>query len=68
MAKITNVFAVHMSDWEIAELPVKEALPLIHGSKTINDLINYVPSETTKPLVFFVTKEAAEKFIELCRV
>lgn len=67
MAKITNVFAVYMPDWEIAEIPVKEALLLIRGGKTIHDLINYVPSEITRPLVFFVTKEAANKFIELCR-
>ena len=64
---MTNVFAVHMPSWEIAELPVKDALPLIRDGKSLHDLINYVPTVTTKPLVFFVTKEAAEKFIELCQ-
>lgn len=62
-----NVFAVHMPSWEIAELPVKQALPLIRNGRSLNDLINYVPTVTTKPLVFFVTRESAEKFIELCR-
>lgn len=62
-----NVFAVHMPSWEIAELPVKQALPLIRNGRSLNDLINYVPSVTTKPLVFFLTREAAEKFIELCQ-
>lgn len=64
---MTNVFAVHIPNWEIAELPVKQALKLIRGARKLHDLINYVPTETTKPIVFFVTKEAAEKFIELCQ-
>ena len=64
---MTTVFAVHMPTWEIAELPVKQALPLIRGARSLNDLINYVPTVTTKPLVFFVTKNAAEKFVELCK-
>lgn len=62
-----TVFAVHMPNWEIAELPLKQALPLVKGARSLHDLIRYVPSETTKPLVFFVTKKAAEKFIELCK-
>lgn len=62
-----TVFAVHMPNWEIAEIPLKQATKLIRGARKLHDLINYVPSETTKPLVFFVTREAADKFVELCR-
>ena len=62
-----TVFAVHMPNWEIAEIPLKQATKLIRGVRKLHDLINYVPSETTKPLVFFVSKNGAEKFVELCQ-
>ena len=62
-----DVFAVHIPNWEIAVLPAEQALPLIQDGKRLSDLLNYVPTVTTKPLVFFLNKQAAEKFIELCR-
>ena len=63
-----TVFAVHMPNWEIAEIPVEQALPLIADGKHLSDLLNYVPTETTKPLVFFLSRGAAEKFVELCKL
>ena len=64
---MTNVYFVHMPSWEIGEIPVEQALPLIRDGKRLSDLLNYVPTVTTKPLVFFLNREAAEKFVELCQ-
>lgn len=64
------MFSVYLPEMRIDEIgddALEAAIAAIPGAAKRMDLLDYVPEEGKPPVVFFLFRGEAEKFVELCK-